>query len=372
VQVRKRLGFLGLGIASGTVLIVPAVFANAASAASPDYNSTASATPGYVAVAGTSVTRSSTVTATDTNSSQGTSTGTPSGTPLPGGLGSIVPSQADLVSTKADASPAGTSDACSTVASGGCGAGTAQPLTVDLSLATILKQFGGSLPIGSLPVGLGQDSVVLSLTGPAAACTAGPTGGPGNGFTATQTPASGTVDIRNGSSSAIGGARQISGGDVLSGLTTGGMLGTVLQAIPANAVTLTYTPGSTSGAGAGPQSKAAAGKLALSVGKTSALSLVGGTVSCGSNQEAPAQNVSSSSPAGQSVPGGSTTSGSQPVTGSGGSSSTSSEKSLSGIQSDEGRYVPASSDTPLWAGLAGGGAALAGGLLLWRRRLHRA
>jgi hypothetical protein len=278
------------------------------------------------------------------------------------------------VSTKGDASRAGTSDACSAVATGGCGAGTARPLTVDLSLATILKQFGGSLPIGSLPVGLGQDSVVLSLTGPAAACTAGPAGGPGSSFTATQTSASGTVDIRDANGSVIGGARQIRGSDVLSGLA-GGVLGTVLDAIP---IKLAYTPGSTSGAGSGSQSKAVAGKLALDVGNMSALSLVGGAVSCGANQAAPAQNVSSSSPAGQSAPGGSTTSGSLPATsgslpatGSGGLSSTSSEKSLSGIQSDEGRYVPASSDTPLWAGLAGGGAALAGGLLLWRRRLHR-
>lgn len=352
----RGLGVLGVGIASGAVLAVPAA-AHAAPATSNDYKSTATATPGYVAVGGTAVTNSSSATATDSSSPRGSSTGTPSGTSLPAGLGSIVP-QADLVSTKADASRSGTSDACSAVASGGCGAGTAQPLTVQLSLSGILDKLGLNLPIGTLPVGgLGGYSVDLSLTGPAAACTAGPADGSGH-FTASQTPASGTVEIKNGNSTVIG-PQQINGGDVLSGLT-GGVLGPVLALIPQNAVTLSYTPGSSSGAG--PESKAAAGKLALGVAGTSALAVVGGAVSCGANQAAPGQTVSSSSPA--TPPASSTI----PGPGLGGLPSTSGEKPLSKIQSDEGRYVPVSDDTPLWGSLAAGGAALAAGLALWRRR----
>lgn len=368
MRVRKGVGFLGMGIASGAVLMVPAAIvipAAIASAASANFNSTATARPGFVAVGGSAVTNRSSVTATDSSGPQGNTTGLPSGTSLPGGLGSVVPSGA-LTSTSAHASRSGTSDACSAIASGGCGAGAAQPLTVDLSLSRIVSVLGVSLPIGSLPMGLGQDQVVVALTGPGAACAAGPAGGPGSSFTATMTSASGTVGIKSGNGFLVGPV-PIRGSDVLGSLSAGGALGMVLGALPANAVSLKYTPGSTAGAGAGPQSRAAAGELMLGVGGTSAVSLVGGSVSCGANQAAPGQTVTSSSPA--APPGGATTTGSGSLTGSG-SSSSSSEHALSGIQSDEGRYVPASSDTPLWAGLAAGGAALAGGLALWRRRRH--
>lgn len=321
------------------------------------------------------------MTATDANSPQVIDDSLPE-TALLNGLGSI-PSYAHLVSAKAEASSAGTSGACSAVAAGGCAdAGAPQPLTVDLSLSGLLKLVGvTTLPptITPPPDGLDSYNIVLGLTGPAAACTAGPDGGPGSNFTATQTPASGSVDIvdtKNGDS-VIGGAKQISGNDVLSGLPAS-VLSLVLQLIPANTVDVTFTPGSSSGSGSGPQTAAAAGQLALQVGSTHVLSLVGGKVSCGANQQEPTQTESSSPVTSPSPVPSSTPSEAQPESAStspapvGMPPSSSSEVPLrGGIQSDEGRYVPASNDTPLWAGLVSGGVALAGGIALWRRRLRR-
>ena len=368
MQTGKGLAFLSLSLASGMALAVPAA-ANAAPVASGKYNSTASATAGGVALGNGPAAQGNKVTATDSNPSPGMATGVSSGD-LPNGLGTIAATNgADLLTTHAQASAAGTSSACSAIAAGACGR-QSQPLAVSLSLKRILQVAqsggGGSLPIGSvgsvLPGNLDNYSIVLGLTGPAVACTAGPAGGPGSAFTVSRTIGSGTVDLQNGSQSVIGGPKTIgTNGDALAPLSS------VLKSIPGNAVSLSATAGSDSGAGAGPETAAQGGKLSVSVNGVPVVTLTGGSVSCGPNQQAPSTATSSSTPVppGNSGGSGGLASGSPGGTGF---PSTSSEKPLTSIKTDEGRYVPASNSIPLWADLAAAGVALAGGVALWRRR----
>lgn len=369
MQARKGLSLLGLGVASGAVLVIPTA-ASAAPGASHQYNSTASAKGGSISVAGNNqIAPGNSVTATDSNGSQGSSTGAPSGLPLPGGLGTVIPKGANLITTHAQASASGTSSACSAVAAGDCvnGSQQAQPLEIRVSLEKLLQAAGGSggLPIGTLPGNIGNFAVVLDITGPAAECVAGPPGSPAGAFKAAETSASGAVDLQNGRSSVIGGAKTISAnGDVLASLTNG-PLSAVLSQVK-DQVMVTFVPGQTSGSGSGPKTTAEAGQAIVKVGGSPAVSLTGGSVSCGPNpaKSSPPRSPSTTttSPVGPAS--------SQPTEGTspGGPTTTSDENPLKSIQTDEGRWTPAADETPMWAGLAAAGVALAGGCAFWWRR----
>lgn len=347
-----------MGIASGAVVVVPAATASAAPSASHQYNSTASAVAGKIAIAGQAPTGGTgQVTANDTNGQQGSNLGLPTGLTLPAGLGHV--SGVDVITTNAEAIPAGMSAACSALASGGCkhAGQQAAPISVELSLQQLVQQAGVSLPIG-LP-SIGADKVVLGITGLTANCTAGPAG-TGSNFTASSGAITVTMDIRNGNASLIGGPRTIhASGNALSGLS--GPLGPVLQMLQGQ-VGVAIDPGSSSAAS--PKSAATAGRVTVSAGGNQVLEADGGSVSCGPNQAAPSTNTSGTKPVspGTGSTGGSGGSGTLPSSG---------VKPLTSIQTDEGRWAPASNETPLWAGLAASGLALAGGFTLWRRRVSR-
>jgi hypothetical protein len=157
-------------------------------------------------------------------------------------------------------------------------------------------------------------------------------------------------------------------GSALSG-ATGGALGPVLSMLQ-SAVQVTIDPGSASPAGPAPH--ATAGRVSVGAGQGgNVVDLDGGSVSCGPNQQqAPASNGNPSPvPTSSGGPGtGGLTTGNGGSAGTTGTTSTSGETALKSIQTDEGRWTPASDATPLWSGTAAGAAALAGGYLIWRRR----
>lgn len=220
----------------------------------------------------------------------------------------------------------------------------------------------GQAESGSAAAPAADYQVVLTISGPEAACTAGPPGSAASNFTATQSLAAVTLDVRNSDgASVLPGAKPISltTGSALSQLplsslssnstlsTLTSSLTSVLQQSP---IDVTINPGSTSGAGSGPGTSATAGELGLSIAGTQILDVTGAKAVCGPNNAAAAAVT-------------------KPAT------KTSAETPLGGgIQTDEGYYAPPSSDDALWIGLMTGGAALAasaGGFSFWRRRLHR-
>lgn len=187
-------------------------------------------------------------------------------------------------------------------------------------------------------------ALVLTLSGPEAACTAGPAGGPGADFTATQRLATATVALEH-DGHVIGSSAQLAGtvGNLLSQLPLPSQLQSLLggaPTLPASPIGLTMNPGSTSGAGSGPVTKATAGELGLSVNGTPVLKLVGAQATCGPDKQVTTTAKTRTAPE-------------RPLGG--------------GIQTDEGRS--GSGDIALWLGVIGG-AALAGGTggMLWRRR----
>jgi hypothetical protein len=204
---------------------------------------------------------------------------------------------------------------------------------------------------------------VLTLSGPEAACTAGVPGSAGGNFTATQSLATASVDIENNGKSILpGGPVELSAGNILSQIVSklpSNPLSTVLSEFPSalasSPLGVTIDPGSTSGAGAGPETTATAGELALTASGTPVLDIAGAKATCGANQQA-ATVATAPSP--------------QPTV-----AATAPESALSGIQTDEGLYVPPArgGSTALWASLGGAGVALAGGAggVLLRRRLLR-
>jgi hypothetical protein len=459
VRISRRVGAAGVGVGValgfsgviGAAVAVPAASADAAT--STTYNSTATAEAGFVQVGGIQVpVPDNSVYATDSsgprNGSLGLSTvenalnSVPAiGPALGSAMKSADPSGANLVTESATASPDGTSSACAGFLTGGCSDGTAAPITLDLSLGTLLGLVpgatsgaggtsgtsdsgdspasapssdspgsstsgtgsGGSGGTGSSGGGLGNAvkkglqqliptqapsglttsatrlsstgqaesgsaaapdtdfQVVLTISGPEAACTAGPPGSAASNFTAAQSLAAVTLDIRNSDGTSVlpGGKpvslttgsalsqlplSSLSSNSTLSTLTSS--LTSVLQQSP---IDVTINPGSTSGAGSGPGTSATAGELGLSIGGTQVLNVTGAKAVCGPNNAAAAAVT-------------------KPAT------KTSTETPLGGgIETDEGYYAPPSSDA-VWIGLMAGGAALAagaGGFSFWRRRLHR-
>jgi len=407
VRITTGLGFAGIGVAVGAVAV--AVPASAASAASggTTYHSTATATAGYVSVAGNQVpVPDNTVTAADGDSPQSASLGLDAlesalpGSPLGSSVRMAVPSGANLVTETATAQSDGMSSACAGFLAGDCASGGPQPITISLGLAdlpglnvpsasnasssgssssgssspgsssSLGSTLSGLVPSGLLPSGqpgggssssssssgssgsgsgsnpLAGFQIVLTLSGPEAACTAGPPGSSGANFTATQNLASASLDILdNGKSILPGGPVKLSTGNILSQIPMPSQLSQLLgglPTLPASPLNLTINPGSTSGVGSGPVTTATAGELGLSVNGTQVLNVVSAKATCGPDNAAA----------------GTTT------------TKTSSETPLGGgIQTDEGRS--GSSDTALWLAVAGGAvlaAGGAGGLTAWRRR----
>lgn len=331
--------------------------------------------------------------------------------PLVAAFKAALPNGANLVSETATAASNGNSTACAGfLLTGECTTnGKPQPLTLSLSMADLpglpsgpsgtsggtdqsqathqqqqqspqlvpssdvpssLKQGLSRLAPGSAPdsaseSGSGSGSspspspsvpdlsgfkLVLSLAGPQAACTAGPDGSSGSGFTATQSLASASVEIQQNGKSIVG-PIALKSGDILSQLPSS-LPPALTQALgnasltQASPVNLTINPGSTSGAGSGPSTTATAGELGLSANGTQILDLKGAQAKCGPNKAAVG-----------AAP--------KPAT-----KTTSSEKPLGGgIQTDEGRSG-SGSDPALWAGVAGAAVlgGTASGLTLWRRR----
>jgi hypothetical protein len=223
-----------------------------------------------------------------------------------------------------------------------------------VSLPTSLSGLGGSSSASASPSASSSSSssgsnplagfqIVLTLSGPEAACTAGPPGSSGGNFTATESLASASVEIlENGK--AVVPPIALSTGNILSQLPLSQLplpkqLSSLLGS--ASPLDLTVNPGSTSGVGAGPVTTATAGELGLGVNGTQVLDVTGAKATCGPDNK----TATSTTPT--------TTSSETPLGG--------------GIQTDEGR---SGSDSVLWAGVAGGAAlgAATGGLTLWRRR----
>lgn len=392
------LGFIGVGVAVSAAVAIPASAAGAA-AAGTTYNSTATATAGSVSVGGNPVpVPGNTVTATDGSSPQSASLGLSAlesalpSNPFGSALRKALPTGANLVTETATAQSDGMSSACAGFLAGDCASGKPQPITLSLSLAdlpglsaggsgpntsssgstgskmqspigqlgskvrSILPGADGSTPSTPAAKSPGSPSpgsnplagyrIVLTLSGPEAACTAGPPGSSGGNFTATQSLASASLDILNHGKSVLpNGPLKLSAGEVLSQLhqvPLPSQLRQALGSVPSSPLGLTINPGSTSGAGSGPVTTATAGELALSVNGTQVLDVVGAKATCGPNKKAagtaPAKTTKSEVPLG------------------------------GGIQTDEGRS--GSGDTALWLGVAGGVAlaGTAGGLTLWRRR----
>lgn len=383
MEIRKRSVLLGVSIASGAALVASAT---AADAASPAYNSTASATAGALNLGNGPPGPPNTSTASNAKPSAGTMTGITS-KDLPNGLGTIfVTNDGDVLSTHAQVFPDGTSVACSAVASGACGQ-RSQPLDVRLNLNRIVTVAnsmlgGGEVPFSdlrTLPGNLNDYSIVLGITGPAAMCTAGPAvGSLPSAFRVSRPIISGTVDLQYGTKSVIGGPKAISNnGDVLQPLING-VLAPILAKIPNNNVALKYTAGTDSGAGVGPSTSAQDGTLVVTVSGTTAVTLTGGKVSCGPNQQASSTAATSPSSGGSGGAGGAGKPGSKPTGTKPGLTSPLpslplSKLPLKPVQTAGGRYASASSDTPLsgiplWADLAAVGMALAGGFALGRNR----
>jgi hypothetical protein len=224
---------------------------------------------------------------------------------------------------------------------------------------------GGGSSNSTSTIPLTGYSVVLTLSGPEAACTAGAPGSAAGNFTATQSLATASVDIENNGKSILpDGPVQLSLGNVLSQVVSklpANPLSSVLSEFPSalasSPLGVTIDPGSTSGVGKGPETTATAGELDLTAAGTPVLDIAGAKVTCGENQQA-ATVATAPSPKPTTV------------------TATAPETALSGIQTDEGMYVPPTrnSDSGLWAGLGAAGVALVGGVggvMLRRRLLHR-
>jgi len=340
MKLRKGTAFLSLTIASGAALVASAATASAAPAT---YASTSSATAGSLNVGDGPAGPANTSTATDAHPSAGTMSGI-NHKDLPNGLGTIAATHdLDLLTTHAQVYSNGVSTACSAAFSGACGQRPA-PLDLRLNLKKVLTVANSgvgnwtdlSIVANSLPDPLNDYTIVLGITGPAATCTAGPAGGPGSTFKISRSIGSGTVDLLDKGKSVIGGPRAIgTNGDALEPLAKYGNGALSFANIPGVSISVSFTPGTDSGAGKGPAASAEVGSLSVSINTFKAVTLTGGKVSCGPNQQTAAVTSASSSSGGT---GGSTglqagSTGTAPATTD---TSTSSEIPVKQIQTDEG------------------------------------
>lgn len=408
MRISKSLGLAGVGAAMGAVVMIPAAASAGTTYNSTATASAGSVTVGgnNVPFPDNSVTatdQSGPQAASLGVSALESALSSHNAAPIASSMKAALPNGADLVSETATAASNGKSTACAGfLLTGDCTMdGKSQPLTLSLSLADLpglptppagganqpassqksqksqspqllpssdapaplrspLSKLGGAVPgnnqsqsstksqsgSSSAPsTPLSAFTIVVTLTGPQAACTAGPDGSSGANFTATQSLASASLDIlQSGKSVLPSGPIALKSGDILSQVPTS--LPAPLSSLPsASPIDLTINPGSTSGVGSGPSTTATAGELGLSAQGNQVLDLKGAQAKCGPNKAA----VAASKPPAKT---------------------TSSEKPLGGgIQTDEG-HSGSGSDPALWAGVAGAAAlgGTASGLTLWRRR----
>jgi hypothetical protein len=409
VRTSTRIGIVGSSVAvagsAALAAFAPSAGAAAGQASSARYDSTATATVGSVDIDGNTQSLLA-ATATSGDSPHSASIGSGQVLSAVQGVPTLGPALAtafekanpggtDLVTESATASPDGTSTACAAILAADC---TTKPMSLVLNLglgdlpavsspsssSTSSSAGGSGNPVSSVLGQVGQAvgkvtghssqasstsqatqagkgsspldyTLRLTINGPRASCSAGPAGS--GDLSATDNPAGATVDlVANGKSVLPGGPIAVSGGSIVQQLldSVGGTpVSSLLSGLESKApLALTLDPNSRKYI-SGSKATATAGEVGLSSGGTTIFDVKAATVTCGPNTQAATTSTSSSTmpPAG-----------------------TSAEKPLTGIQTDEGRWVPPARSDALWIGLAAGGAVLAGGtggLTLWRRRLHR-
>lgn len=303
-----RIGIAGLSVAAlgwGAALGFMAPSANAASsvAGSASYDSKASATMGGASVPDVPNSALS-VTAIaqpgSSNSPQLAGLGADKvlptlksapglGAALASALRAANPGSAQLAEVKATAAHSGTSTACATVLSADCAPGRAKPLVLRLGLPGLTSALGASalsLPsvTRQLPDPLADYSVVLTIDGPRATCSAGPAGS--GQFRSASTVAGATVDLQDKGKSVLpAGATPLTGGSVFTSLLSAARnspLNAVLSAVSsATPLTVTLSPGSHTASGSA--ATATTGQVGLASGTVNLLDVRSATVTCGAN-----------------------------------------------------------------------------------------
>lgn len=312
VRTSLRIGIVGSSMAfAGSAAL--AALAPAAGAAG-SYQSTATGRSGQVTI-NTTVLQAITETATPGNSPKTGSIGSgqvlsalqgvpTAGPALVSAFQNANPGGTDLVTASANAD--GSSAACAQVLGSDCTAsGQPHPLVIKLGLS--------DLPATQLTSSLGNltgASLVLTITGPQATCATGPGG---SNPTANDSQPTVVATVLTASGSQVGPAIRLGSGQIFGQLGSIGLPSLASQ-IP---LALTITPGSTS-VGSGSASATAA-EVGLSASGSNLFDIKSASASCG-----PSTPGSSVPGTGPGAPGGS-------------SPSTTGEKPLKGIGTDEGR-----------------------------------
>lgn len=358
MRTSMRIGIVGssVAVAGSAALAAVAPSAGAAPAArasSAGYHSKANAGVGVVTIDGTKVSLLS-ASADSANGSAAHSDSIGSGQLLTAlqnvpTLGPVLaaafqqanPGHFDLATVAATASTNGTSAGCAAVLAADCtSGGQLRSLILKVGLADLPA---GLLPssvtnlVSQLGGSLADYAVVLTLNGPRASCAVGPAGG--SDVSATDNPAGAEVDIQaNGKSILPTGPISLSTGAIFAQLFAaekGSPLGSLLSALSAKLPLGVIVNTNSRKYSAGPKATATADELGLTSNGTTIFDVKLASASCGPNTEA-----ASSAPVPSPTP----------STGPG-TSSTSGEKPLTGIQTDEGRStVPAAKS---WLALNG-------------------
>lgn len=293
---------LGWGAALG--LLAPAANAATAQASSADYDSTATAALGGLTVpvapdSALSVTAVTKPGGSDSPQQAGlgadkvlpTLRSVPgAGAALAAALKAANPGSTQLAEVQATSSHSGTSTACASLLSADCGPGQARPLVLRLSLSDLTSGLS-ALPLSSvtrqLPDPLADYSVVVTISGPQATCSAGPAGS--GRLASADSAARATVDLQDkGRSLLPAGAAPVTSGSVLASLLAAAKnspLNPVLSAVSAaTPLTVTATEGSRSASGS--VATATTGQVGLTSGTVRLLNFRSATVSCGANRPA--------------------------------------------------------------------------------------
>lgn len=333
-----RVGIVGSSIAVVGSAALAAVAPSAGAVPSAgSYKSTATSTSGQVTVGGTPQSLLS-ATATPGNSPKTGSVGSAqllsalNGVPTVGpdlvaAFKSGNPGGTDLVTVSSNASSGGTSAGCAAVLAADCTSGGSHPFVIKLGLGDLAAGLG-STPLGGVLASLPdptKDSIVLTINGPRATCTAGPGG---SGLTASESPADIVASVEDANGQQVAPPIPIHGGDILSQLSGLGLPSSVAQQVP---LTVTTSPGSKTVSGG--KAVATAGELGLGASGTSLFDVKGATASCGPNT----QTTGTGGGTGPGTGPGSTGPGSTVPGSTGTAPSTSGEKPLTGIKTDEGR-----------------------------------
>lgn len=197
------------------------------------------------------------------------------------------PGGTQLAEVQATSDHYGHSTACASLLSADCGPGQARPLTLRLGLSDLTSGLS-ALPLAGLtrelPDPLADYSVVVTIAGPQATCTAGPAGS--GQLASADTAARATVDLQDkGKSLLPAGAAPVTHGSVLRsllGAVQNAPLDSALSAVTeATPLTLNVSEGSRSASGS--TATATTGRVALTSGTVRLLDLKSATVSCGGN-----------------------------------------------------------------------------------------